>query len=125
MHTGRREVPGQEYPHLGSLAAKYLTSEQNPLPGFVHIQPGGGGLSGSEAAFLGPKYGSLVLGNGHAPANTTRAGSLGEAGAAGAKRSGTISTTDSLDAAARPRPTPTRPLMTRPFSSWSAAMSST
>jgi hypothetical protein len=83
MQTGRREVPGQEYPHLGSLAAKYLNSEQNPLPGYVHIQPGGGGLSGREAAFLGPKYGSLVLGNGHAPANTTRAASLGVAGAVG------------------------------------------
>jgi hypothetical protein len=81
MHTGRREAPGQEYPHLGSLSAKYLTSEQNPLPGYIHIQPGGGGLSGHEAAFLGPKYGSLVLGNGLAPANTVRAGSLGDAGA--------------------------------------------
>jgi uncharacterized protein (DUF1501 family) len=83
MQTGRREVPGQAYPHLGSLAAKYLTTDQNPLPGFVHIQPGGGGLLGREAAFLGPKYGALVLGNGHAPANTTRAGSVGEAGASG------------------------------------------
>lgn len=83
MQTGRRQLPGQEFPHLGSVAAKYLTAEQNPLPGFVHIQPGGGGLSGREAAFLGPKYGSLVLGNGHAPANTTRASSLGEAGASG------------------------------------------
>jgi uncharacterized protein (DUF1501 family) len=83
MQTGRRELPGQEYPHLGSLAAKYLTTDQNPLPGFVHIQPGGGGLSGREAAFLGPKYGSLVLGNGQAPANTTRAGTLGDAGAVG------------------------------------------
>jgi hypothetical protein len=83
MHTGRREMPGQEYPHLGSLAAKYLTYERNPLPGYVHIQPGGGGLSKGEAAFLGPKYGSLVLGNGHAPDNTARAGSLGEAGALG------------------------------------------
>ena len=83
MQTGRREVPGQGYPHLGSLAAKYLNSEQNPLPGYVHVQPGGGGLSGREAAFLGPKFGSLVLGNGHAPANTTRAGSLRPVGAAG------------------------------------------
>ncbi len=83
MQTGRRDVPGQEYPHLGSLAAKYLNSEQNPLPGYVHIQPGGGGLSGREAAFLGPKYGSLSLGNGRAPANTIRASSLGAAGAAG------------------------------------------
>jgi uncharacterized protein (DUF1501 family) len=83
MHTGRREASGLEYPHLGSLAAKYLTTEQNPLPGYVHIQPGGGGLVGREAAFLGPKYGSLVLGNGHAPANTARASSLGDVGAAG------------------------------------------
>ena len=33
MQTGRREMPGQEYPHLGSLAAKYLASEQNPSAG--------------------------------------------------------------------------------------------
>jgi uncharacterized protein (DUF1501 family) len=83
MQTGRREAAGFAYPHLGSLAAKYLGSEQSALPGFVHIQPGGGGLSGREAAFLGPKYGSLVLGNGHAPANTARPGSLAEAGATG------------------------------------------
>src|SRR3984957_13081106 len=82
MHTGRREAPGQEYPHLGSLAARYMTSDQNPLPGYVHIRPGGGGLSGREAAFLGPKYGSLVLGNGNAPANTTRPGSLDSTAAA-------------------------------------------
>src|SRR5262245_51640808 len=83
MHTGRRQTPGQEYPHLGSVMAKYLTSEQNPLPGYIHVQPGGGGLSRGEAAFLGPKYGSLVLGNGHPPANTARAGSLSDAGALG------------------------------------------
>jgi hypothetical protein len=83
MHTGRREAPGQEYPHLGSLAAKYLTIDENALPGFIHIQPGGGGLGRNEAAYLGPKYASLVLGNGHSPANTTRAGSLDDRGAAG------------------------------------------
>jgi uncharacterized protein (DUF1501 family) len=83
MHTGRREVPGQEYPHLGSVLARFLGSEQNPLPGYIHIQPGGGGVSGSEAAFLGPKYGSLVLGNGQPPSNTTRSGSLSDAGASG------------------------------------------
>jgi hypothetical protein len=82
MHTGRREVPGQEYPHLGSLAARFMTKAQDPLPGYVHIQPGGGGLSGREAAFLGPKYGSLVLGNGNAPANITRPGSLDATAAA-------------------------------------------
>ena len=75
---------------MGSLAAKYLNSEENPLPGYVHIQPGGGGLSGREAAFLGPKYGSLSLGNGQSPANTVRPGSLGAAGPLDAKRSATI-----------------------------------
>ncbi len=80
MHTGRPEAPGMEYPHLGSVAAKYLAPEHAPLPGYIHIQPGGGGLNGREAAFLGPKYGSLNLGNGAAPANTTRPASVGEAG---------------------------------------------
>ncbi|MFO0906899.1 MAG: DUF1501 domain-containing protein [Isosphaeraceae bacterium] len=83
MHTGRREMPGQQYPHLGSLAAKYLTGATNPLPGYIHIQPGGGGTVAGEAAFLGPKYGSLVLGNGSAPANTSRPGSLNDVGATG------------------------------------------
>jgi uncharacterized protein (DUF1501 family) len=83
MHTGRREMPGQSYPHLGSVMAKYLTAEGNPLPGYIHVQPGGGGVVGGEAAFLGPKYGSLVLGNGQPPANTTRAGGLSESGALG------------------------------------------
>lgn len=83
MHTGRRELPGQDYPHLGSVLARFLGSEQNPLPGYIHIQPGGGGVSGGEAAFLGPKYGSLVLGNGQPPSNTTRSGALSDAGATG------------------------------------------
>jgi hypothetical protein len=81
MHTGRRLVPGQEYPHLGSVAAKFLAPERSPLPGYIHIQPGGGGIGGKEAAFLGPKYGSLNLGNGKAPANTARPESLSVSGA--------------------------------------------
>jgi uncharacterized protein (DUF1501 family) len=81
MHTGRREMPGQEYPHFGSVAAKFLSGENNPLPGYIHIQPGGGGVAGREAAFLGPKYGSLNLGNGQAPANTARPAAVGDAAA--------------------------------------------
>lgn len=83
MHTGRREMPGQQYPHVGSVMAKYLTTDANPLPGYIHVQPGGGGLGSSEAAFLGPKYGSLVLGNGHAPANTSGPGDPAQPGASG------------------------------------------
>ena len=72
--------------------ARWLTAADNPLPGYIHITPGGGGKGSSEAAFLGPKYNSLYLGNGHAPANTaqdpalSRAGSRGPAGAADARQ---------------------------------------
>ncbi len=79
MHTGRTQAPGQEYPHLGSVMAKYLSAEADPLPGYIHITPGGGGTSANDAAFLGPKYGALYLGNGQAPANTSRPGSLNDA----------------------------------------------
>jgi uncharacterized protein (DUF1501 family) len=75
MHTGRAQSPGAEFPHLGSVAARFLAQGTEPLPGYIHITPGGGGVGGKEAAYLGPKYGALYLGNGRAPANTARAGS--------------------------------------------------
>lgn len=78
MHTGRREMPGVIYPHLGSVAARFLADERTALPGYIHITPGGGGLNAADAAFLGPKYGSLVLGNGQPPANTNRPGHVTE-----------------------------------------------
>lgn len=76
MHTGRAQMPGQEYPHLGSVAARFLSREGDPLPGYIHITPGGGGLGRNDAAFLGPKFGALYLGNGKAPANTERPGQM-------------------------------------------------
>jgi uncharacterized protein (DUF1501 family) len=75
MHTGRAQTPGAEFPHLGSLAARFLAKGNEPLPGYIHITPGGGGVGGKEAAYLGPKYGALYLGNGRPPDNTARAGS--------------------------------------------------
>src|SRR6266567_1706926 len=52
MHTGRRQEPAMEYPHLGSAMAKLLGSEDSPLPGSIHIQPhGGGGFNKQDAAF--------------------------------------------------------------------------
>jgi hypothetical protein len=83
MHTGRREMPGQEYPHIGAVASKFLGNERDPLPGYIHITPGGGGRGTKEAAFLGPKHAPLYLGNGNAPANTSRTGSITEAGELG------------------------------------------
>ncbi len=77
MHTGRPQTPGRDYPHLGSVAACFVAPEDDPLPGYIHVTPGGsGGVSARDAAFLGPKYGPLTLGNGNAPANTGRHDSI-------------------------------------------------
>lgn len=83
MHTGRAQMAGVVYPHLGSVCSKFLGSETAPLPGYIHITPGGGGFQGGEAAYLGPRYGALYLGNGQAPANTARPGGLSDLGASG------------------------------------------
>jgi uncharacterized protein (DUF1501 family) len=73
MHTGRRQDPAMQYPHLGSAMAKMLGARDNPLPGYINITPGGGGSTGkSDAAFLGPRYASVNLGDGQAPANLDR-----------------------------------------------------
>jgi len=83
MHTGRPQMPGVIQPHLGSMAARFLAAETNPLPGYIHVTPGGGGVGGGEAAFLGARYGALYLGNGQPPANLDRPVTLNEPGAAG------------------------------------------
>jgi uncharacterized protein (DUF1501 family) len=80
MHTGRRQDPAMHYPQLGSAMAKLLGSRDNPLPGFISITPGGGGgTDKSDAAFLGPRFASVHLGDGQAPANLARPGNLTEA----------------------------------------------
>ena len=83
MHTGRPQSPATVYPHLGSVMAKWLTASENPLPGYIHITPGGGGKGASEAAFLGPKFNPLYLGNGAAPANTAADPAISALGASG------------------------------------------
>jgi uncharacterized protein (DUF1501 family) len=70
MHTGRRQEPAMEWPHLGSAMAKLLGSEDSPLPGYIHVAPrGGGGFNKQDAAFLGPKYASVTVDDGTPPAN--------------------------------------------------------
>lgn len=79
MHTGRRQEPGMTYPHLGSVCAKMLGSDRNPLPGYIHVTPrGNGGVNAADSAFLGPRYASISLDNGQAPANITRPTELNE-----------------------------------------------
>ena len=70
MTTGRRQAPVADYPHLGAVGAKLLAPEASPLPGHIHITPGGSGGTSNNAAFLGPKYASISLGNGEPPKNT-------------------------------------------------------
>src|SRR5687767_6092136 len=65
MTTGRNSTPGIEYPHLGAVAARMLTPDKFPLPGHVLIR--GAGNGSNPAAYLGPKYASLVLGDGKPP----------------------------------------------------------
>ena len=76
MHTGRRQEAANEYPDLGAVAARYLAPESSPVPGYIHILPGGSGIGQADAAFLGPRYASISLGDGQPPANTLRPGSV-------------------------------------------------
>ncbi len=62
METGRAQMGAGEYPHLGAVMAKALSAEDSPLPGHVHVSPGGGGSRGNDAAYLGPKFGRIVVG---------------------------------------------------------------
>jgi hypothetical protein len=73
MHTGRRPEPAMTYPHLGAACARLLGHDDNPLPGYIHITPrGNGGVNAADAAFLGPRFASVALDDGKAPANISR-----------------------------------------------------
>ncbi|MGC3967367.1 MAG: DUF1501 domain-containing protein [Pirellulales bacterium] len=73
MQTGHNEM-GAPHPHLGAVVAKALTPEKFALPGHILIR--GGGSSRSGAAFLGPRYGSVVLEEGKAPQYSERPSAL-------------------------------------------------
>jgi hypothetical protein len=79
MLTGRRQTPASDYPQIGAVAAKTLTPGESSLPGHILITPGGGGGRGNDAAYLGPKFSSIQLGNGKPPQNTTRPENITEA----------------------------------------------
>jgi hypothetical protein len=77
MHTGRRPEPAMHYPHLGSVVARLLGPADDPLPGYIHITPkGNGAVNREDAAFLGPRYASVALSDGQAPANLDRPADL-------------------------------------------------
>src|SRR5215207_4246974 len=75
MTTGRNRMLGTDYPHLGAVAAKsLLPGEKFPLPGHILIR--GGGSGGHQAAYLGPKYASVVMDDGKPPQFTERPAAL-------------------------------------------------
>ena len=78
MMTGRRRTPGMEYPKIGAVVAKALEKDSIGLPGHIQISSGGGGNRSSDSAYLGPKYSSIVLGNGKPPQNTARPKNISE-----------------------------------------------
>jgi len=67
MERGRKNG---SFPYVGAVAAKYLSSADNPLPGFIHISTRG--LTDDTAAFLEAQYGQMKLEGFQAPANLQR-----------------------------------------------------
>ncbi len=82
MTHGHREEAAIERPHLGALCSRLAGSPDNPLPGYIRITPGGSGSDGNDAAFLGPKYAGVVLGDGRPPQYTSAPDGLDAASAA-------------------------------------------
>jgi hypothetical protein len=78
MLTGRRQTPAADYPQIGAVCAKAMATEDNVMPGHILITPWNGGGRGQDSAYLGPRYSSFTMGNGHPPSFTTRPGQLSE-----------------------------------------------
>ncbi|MAV36246.1 MAG: hypothetical protein CMJ59_12405 [Planctomycetaceae bacterium] len=82
VHTGHSGSPSANWadPALGSMIAKRMAADEDPLP-YVHITPeGGGGFGKGDASILGARFGPVHLVDGKLPANTSRPGSLSARG---------------------------------------------
>lgn len=71
MTYGRNQSPALQYPSLGAVCAKALMPPSSGLPGHIRVS-GGSGSRGNDAAYLGPKFSSISIGNGKAPQNSAR-----------------------------------------------------
>jgi hypothetical protein len=72
MFTGRRQTPGADFPKIGAVCARGLEGQSEGMPGHIQISSGGGGGRSNDAAYLGPRYSAVVLGNGDPPQNSVR-----------------------------------------------------
>ena len=72
-HHAHRPAPGAGACSIRTSARSWPSCsarDDNPLPGYIHVTPGGGGgFDKQDAAFLGPRYASVTLGDGKPPAN--------------------------------------------------------
>lgn len=64
MEKGRKNG---SFPYVGAVASKYLSRDDNPLPGYVHITTRG--LTDDTAAFLEAQHGQLRLEGFQVPQN--------------------------------------------------------
>lgn len=78
MLHGRRQTPASDFPVLGAVAAKALSTPSNALPGHIVITPGGAGGRGNDASYLGPKFSSISLGGGKPPQHMDRPANISE-----------------------------------------------
>src|SRR5947209_8026501 len=72
IQRGDPKNRGVAYPYFGSAVAKFLGAGDSGLPPYVWVKPGSSGFVYQDAGFLGPKYGSLALGDGKPPENLLR-----------------------------------------------------
>lgn len=76
MTTGRKEMRGTDYPHLGAVTAKALTPSGFTLPGHVLIRssPGKRNVESEshKAAYLGPQFSNVIMYDGKPPRFTDR-----------------------------------------------------
>lgn len=76
MTTGRNEMPGVDYPHLGAVTAKALTPEKFTLPGHILVRQTAGGRNVEsefhKAAYLGAQYSNMTMYDAQPPKNTER-----------------------------------------------------
>ena len=73
MHTGRKPEAGHRVPAPRRGRGAAARHRAAALPGHIQIPPkGGSGFGKQDAAFLGPKYASVSLGDGKPPANLFR-----------------------------------------------------
>ncbi|MGE3779781.1 MAG: DUF1501 domain-containing protein [Pirellulaceae bacterium] len=80
MTTGRKQMPGTDFPHLGAVAAKSLVPEKFVLPGHILIRssPGGRNVESEfhKAAYLGPQFASMAIYDAKPPRLATPAENL-------------------------------------------------